>query len=88
MGNEKNVESVEKEMNYVESSFKMRFKSKEALDEGLKFINDTVNEWNHNGELAYRKATIDVNEDELYLSVTMRIESKFDDETEEKDINI
>ena len=86
MGNEKNVESVEKEMNYVESSFKMRFKSKEALDEGLKFINDTVNEWNHNGELTYRQATIDVNEDELYLSVTMRI-VKFDD-NEEEDINL
>jgi uncharacterized protein YbaP (TraB family) len=88
MGNEKNVEPVEKEMNYVESSFKMRFKSKLGLDEGIQFINDTVNEWNHNGELACRKATIYVNEDELYLSVTMRIESKFDDETEEKDINI
>ena len=86
MSNEKNVESVEKEMNYVESSFKMRFKSKLGLDEGIQFINDTVNEWNHNGELAYRKATIDVNEDELYLSVTMRID-RFNDEHEE-DINI
>lgn len=82
---EENVESVVKEMNYVESNFTLHFKSMESFQQGIKFIEDTVNEWTDNGKITIRKAILNFNQDQLEIGVTMRIEG--DDDSIE-DINI
>ena len=77
------IEVVDKEINYMETNYKLRFKSPEGLFTGIEFLNDTINEWTKNGTITYRKAFLDINEDELYIGVTMRIEGS-DDMTDEQ----
>lgn len=84
---ERTIEIVDKEINYLESSYKLRFKSAEGLANGLKFLDETINEWTNNGAITHRKATLDINNDEYWVGVTMRIEGDVE-EDEIEDINI
>jgi len=82
---EENVESVLKEMKYLESNFTLHFKSMESFKQGIDFINETVREWTNDGKITARKAVLNFKENTLEIEVTMRIEGE-DDSIE--DINI
>lgn len=86
MTERKTVEIVEKEINYVEHSFNMRFPNKESLEEGVKFLNETVKDWTDDGRIKHRTAIIDVHDDELYIKVTMRIEGREEIDESEEDV--
>lgn len=80
------VEQVKREVNYIESSFKMKFETKEGLAAGLSFLDDTINEWTDGGKLTYRKAKIDIDSENLHVDVIMRIDNPNEEEVKDMDV--